>query len=61
MLAFARKHAAVKQLTPVNKILEDVIKIRAYEHKINNITVRTCLDKDLPEISANYSRSSRYF
>jgi len=61
MLTFARKHAAVKQLTPVNKVLEDMIKIRAYEHKINNINVQTCLQKDLPEIMANYFQIQQVF
>jgi C4-dicarboxylate-specific signal transduction histidine kinase len=61
MLTFARKHAAIKQSTPVNKILEDVINIRSYEHKINNITVKTCLDPDLPEIKANYFQIQQVF
>ena len=54
MLTFARKHAEVLQMTSVNKIIEDMIRIRAYEHKRNNIRVETYLEDNLPEIMANY-------
>jgi len=61
MLTFARKHPAVMQLTSINKIIEDVVKIRSYEHKINNIKVQTNLSDTLPSIMANYFQIQQVF
>jgi len=54
LLAFARKHAPVKQLSQINNIIEDVLKLRAYEHKVNGIEVERQLAPDLPEIRVDY-------
>ncbi len=53
LLTFARKHAPVKQLTQINSIIEDVLKLRAYEHKANNIEVERQL---APRPSRNHGR-----
>jgi signal transduction histidine kinase len=50
LLTFARKHAPVTQLGQVNTVIEDVLKLRAYEQKVNNIEVEKHLAADLPEI-----------
>ena len=50
LLTFARKHTPVKQLNQINDIIEDVLKLRAYELKANNIQVKKQLAPDLPEI-----------
>jgi PAS domain S-box-containing protein len=50
LLTFARKHAPVKQLTQVNTVIEGVLKLRAYEEKVNNIEVEKHLDASLSEI-----------
>jgi len=49
LLAFARKHKPVKQLSQINDIIEDVLKLRTYEHKIHDIKVEKQLAPDLPE------------
>jgi signal transduction histidine kinase len=61
MLTFARKHAAIRQMTQVNNILSDVLKLRAYEHRVHNITTRTNFAPDLPEIMADYFQLQQVF
>jgi two-component system NtrC family sensor kinase len=54
LLTFARKHAPVKQLTQINSIIEDVLRLRAYEQKVNNIEVVKQFDPALPEIMVDH-------
>jgi len=54
LLTFARKQAPVKQLNQINNIIEDVLKLRDYEHKVNSIEVQRQLAPDLPEIKVDY-------
>jgi len=54
LLTFARKHSPVSQLTQINRVVEDVLRLRAYEHKVNNIDVDTRLDHKLPQVMADY-------
>jgi two-component system NtrC family sensor kinase len=54
LLTFARKHAPVKQLTQINSIIEDVLRLRAYEQKVNNIEVIKHFDSALPEIMVDH-------
>jgi PAS domain S-box-containing protein len=61
LLTFARKHTPVKQLSQVNSIIEDVLRLRAYEHKLNNIDVKRRLAPDLPEIMADYFQMQQVF
>jgi signal transduction histidine kinase len=61
LLTFARKHAPVKQLSQVNSILEDVLRLRAYEHKVNNIEVDKQLATNLPEIMVDYFQMQQVF
>jgi PAS domain S-box-containing protein len=61
LLTFARKHAPVKQLSQVNAIIEDVLRLRAYEHKVNNIEVDKRLATDLPEIMADNFQMQQVF
>jgi two-component system NtrC family sensor kinase len=50
LLAFARKHRPAKQLSQINAIIEDVLKLRAYAHKSNCIKIERHLAPDLPEM-----------
>ena len=52
LLTFARKHEPIRQLTQVNTIVQDVLKLRAYEHKVHDISVDVHLSDELPEIMA---------
>jgi len=61
MLTFARKHAPKKETTQINRIIEDVIKLRAYEHRVNNIAIESILDPNLPEISVDYFQIQQVF
>jgi PAS domain S-box-containing protein len=61
LLTFARKQAPVKQLNQINNIIEDVLKLRAYEHKVNSIEVQTQLAPDLPEIKVDYFQMQQVF
>ena len=61
LLTFARKHTPVKQLNQINRIIEDVLSLRAYEHKLNNIEVKRRLAPDLPEIMADYFQMQQVF
>ncbi len=53
LLTFARKHPEEKQSVDVNKVIQEVLELRAYEQKVNNIEVDTHFASDLPEITAN--------
>ena len=61
MLTFARKRDAVKQPSQVNSIIADVIKLRAYEHRVNNIEVAMDLDAGLPDILVDYFQIQQVF
>ncbi len=61
LLTFARKQAPAKELTNMNSIIEGVLKLRAYEQKVNNIHVNTHLDPKLPEVIADYSQMQQVF
>jgi PAS domain S-box-containing protein len=61
LLTFARKRAPVKQLTQINNIIEDVLKLRAYEHKLNGIQVKRRLAHDLPEIMVDSFQMQQVF
>ena len=61
LLTFARKHAPVKQLSHVNTVIEDVLRLRAYEQKVNNIEVETHLASNLPEIMIDHFQMQQVF
>ena len=53
LLTFARKREPEKQPVDVNNIMKTVLKLRAYEQRVNNIQVNTQFAPDLPEITAD--------
>jgi C4-dicarboxylate-specific signal transduction histidine kinase len=53
LLIFARKHTGEREAVQINTVIEDVLSLRAYEHKVNNIRVTTRFDNHLPEIIAD--------
>ncbi|MHB8104149.1 MAG: PAS domain S-box protein [Dehalococcoidales bacterium] len=61
LLTFARQHAPTRQPVNVAKIMEDVIKLRAYEHKANNISVQVKFPNTLPEVLADYFQMQQVF
>jgi PAS domain S-box-containing protein len=61
LLTFSRKHAAIKQAAPLNSILDDVLNLRAYEHKLSNITVVRQFDNTLPELTLDSFQMQQTF
>jgi PAS domain S-box-containing protein len=61
LLTFGRKHAPVKQPNQINNIIEDVLKLRTYEHYVNGIEVKKRLAPNLPEIMADYFQMQQVF
>ena len=61
LLTFSRKHAPVKQVSQVNSIIEEVLKLHAYEQKVSNIKVHTQFTSDLPEIMVDYFQMQQVF
>ncbi|MFP3879458.1 MAG: PAS domain S-box protein [Dehalococcoidia bacterium] len=61
LLTFARRHVPAKQLNQVNSIIEDVLRLRAYEQKVNNIEVRRKLALGLPKIMVDYFQMEQVF
>ena len=61
LLTFARKHAPVKQLSQVNTVIEDVLRLRAYEEKVNNIEVESRLAPNLPETMIDHFQMQQVF
>jgi len=61
LLSFARKHSPTKQLNQINNIIEDVLELRAHEHKVNHINVEGHLDPNLPEIMVDYFQMQQVF
>ncbi len=50
LLIFARGHPEEKQSANVNKVIQEVLNLRAYEQKVHNITADTELADDIPDI-----------
>lgn len=61
MLSFARKHTFTKESVQLNRVVEEVLKLRAYDMKVNNITAETNLDPELPQITADYFQMQQVF
>jgi len=61
LLTFARKQPKEKQATDLNKAIQAVLELRAYEQKVSNLQVNTRFTPDLPEITANSSGLQQVF
>jgi signal transduction histidine kinase len=61
LLTFSRKHVPVRQLSQVNTIIEDVLRLRAYEHKVNNIEVDKRFATNLPAAMVDYFQMQQVF
>ena len=61
LLAFARKQPPSRQLTQINIIVEDVLRLRQYEQTVNNIEVFLNLAPDLPEIMVDSVQMQQVF
>jgi two-component system NtrC family sensor kinase len=61
LLTFGRKHAPAKEPNQINNIVDDVLRLRAYEHKANSIEIEKHLSADLPEVMVDYFQMQQVF
>jgi signal transduction histidine kinase len=61
LLSFARSHTLSAQPVIINDVINQVLDLRAYEHRVNNIAVVTHLDPDIPEIIADRFQLQQVF
>ena len=61
LLTFARKQESEKKPVNMNKAIEDVLKLRAYEQKVSNIKVDTRFAPDLPEVMSDSLQLGQVF
>jgi C4-dicarboxylate-specific signal transduction histidine kinase len=61
LLTFARKHGPLRQSTQINNVIEDVLKLRAYELSVNNVQVETRFAPELPEIMVDHFQMQQVF
>ncbi|MBN1375557.1 MAG: hypothetical protein JXA01_05330, partial [Dehalococcoidia bacterium] len=61
LLTFARKRPAIRQQAQIHKVIEDVLQLRAYEHRINNIFITRNYAKNLPEVVIDYNQMQQVF
>ena len=61
LLAFARSHTLSAQPVEINGIITQVLNLRAYEHRVNNIEVVTHFAAGLPEIIADHFQLQQVF
>ena len=61
LLTFGRQHPIERKAVQINTIVEDVVSLRAYEQKVNNIRATTQFDDHLPEIAADPFQMQQVF
>ena len=61
LLTFARKHETKRAPVQVTKIIEDVLQLRAYEHRAQDISIDNQLPDGLPEVPADYFQMQQLF
>lgn len=53
LLTFARKRQTTRAMVDINQVVRETLALRAYEHKVSNITVVEALATGLPDIFAD--------
>ncbi|MGD0855037.1 MAG: ATP-binding protein [Dehalococcoidia bacterium] len=61
LLTFARKRAPVKQPAQIHGVIDDILKLRAYEHKVSNIFVTRNFADNLPDVTIDYNQMQQVF
>jgi PAS domain S-box-containing protein len=61
LLTFARKHAPMKEPNQVTNIIEDVLRLRVYDHKAKHIEVERQFASNLPEVMVDYFQMQQVF
>jgi len=53
LLAFAREHRPERVMTDINQIIREAYKLREYELRVDDVSLKTELDETIPEISVD--------
>lgn len=61
LLTFSRHHSEKREKTQLNTVIHNVLKLRAYEHHVNNIEIKTDLDSELPEVVVDSFQMQQVF
>jgi PAS domain S-box-containing protein len=61
LLSFARSHTLSAQPVEINAIITQVLSLRVYEHRVNNIEVVTDFAPNLPDITADRFQMQQVF
>ncbi len=61
LLTFARKHAPTKEPNQVTNIIEDVLRLRVYDHKAKGIEIERRFTPNLPEVMVDYFQMQQVF
>ncbi|NPV09427.1 MAG: response regulator [Anaerolineae bacterium] len=61
LLTFARRQRTERRMVDVNEIIRQTIEIQAYQLRVDNITVETQLEPDLPFTAADSSQLQQVF
>jgi PAS domain S-box-containing protein len=61
LLTFARRHSSERKLVSIDDIIADVLVLRAYENKVNNIKVVTNFSSNLPQVMVDYFQMQQVF
>ena len=61
LLTFARRQPPLRQSSQVNSIIDDTLRLRAYEHKLHQVEVVRNFDPRLPEIMVDYHQMQQVF
>jgi len=61
LLIFARKHSPQRQLVNINTVIENVLAMRAYEYKVENIQLASRMAADMPLVMADYFQLQQVF
>jgi len=61
LLTFVRKQPQEKSPVSINRIVQRVLDLRAYEMKVHNIRVVTSFDRDLPPVMASAPQLQQVF
>ncbi|MBN1691413.1 MAG: PAS domain S-box protein [Dehalococcoidia bacterium] len=61
LLTFARKRPALRQPVQIHRVIDDVLQLRAYEHRVNNIFITRNYTENLPDVVIDYNQMQQVF
>jgi signal transduction histidine kinase len=61
LLESARKHGVAREAIQTKRIVDSVLQLWGYEHRVNDIQVTRKLDPELPEIAGDYYQIQQVF